>query len=133
MTSRPSDYVKWMGISLHLKVAKEAAEEAAARAAEEADALEEMDRLRSEVIGDAQLEQPALQLALRIGAKTGDVALATTASSELSASPTRTRSQAASVKRSFGGPAEFKSSFDFRPRFLLHMNMSVSAAKSLLL
>lgn len=52
------------------------------------------------------------------------VALATTASSELSASPTRTRSQAASVKRSFGGPAEFKSSFDFRPRLLLHMNMS---------
>ena len=52
---------------------------AEARAAEEADALEEMARLRSEVIGDAQLEQPALQLALRIGAKTGDVALATTA------------------------------------------------------
>ena len=52
------------------------------------------------------------------------VALATTASSELSASPTRTRSQAASVKRSFGGPAEFKSSFDFRPRLLLHMNMN---------
>ena len=50
-----------------------------ARASEEAEVHEEMLRLRSEMLGNKELEQPALQLALCIAARADDRPLATTA------------------------------------------------------